>query len=162
MTLTGWYLNAEVGSEEDAALFEAILQVNQVPALLQLVANHENLVPCLAFAAPQDLIVNQERKELVLDSASLPQFMEDLFDGKQKHRCCDKKVGKVKDNPIDLRKDSSNSIESVAHLIHEAVFVDPPSIVNAVRPGIVDVALISRFVSSTMFLVQTRVAPEGG
>ena len=83
--------------------------------------------------------------------------MEDLFDGKQKHRCRDQKVGKVKDNPIDLdfiAYKISVTIESVAHLIHEAVVVDPPGSINS--------TLIAKFVSSTVLLVQTRVVPEGG
>ena len=104
MSLTGWHLNCEVGSEEAAAVFEAVLQVDQVPALLQLVANHKNLIPCLPFfvAAAQDLVVDQERKEFVLDDVSLPHCKEDLFDGKQKHCCRDKKVGEVEDNPVNL------------------------------------------------------------
>ena len=104
MSLTGWHLNSKVGSEEAAAVFKAVLQVDQVPALLQLVTNHQNLVPCLAFfvAAPQDLVVDQERKELVLDGVSLPHRMEDLFDGKEKHRCCYQNIGQVKNNSIDL------------------------------------------------------------
>ena len=104
MSLTGWHLNSKVGSEEAAAVFQAVLQVDQVPALLQLVTNHQNLVPCLAFfvAAPQDLVVDQEGKELVLDGVSLPHRMEDLFDSKEKHRCRDQKVGEVEDNPVNL------------------------------------------------------------
>ena len=106
MSSTVWHLNSEVGSEETAAVFEAVLQVDQVPALLQLVANHQNLVPCLAAlsAASQYLVVDQERKELVLDDVSLPHSKEDLFDGKQKHRCRDQKVGEVEDNPVNLEK----------------------------------------------------------
>ena len=102
--LIGWHLNSKVGSEEAAAVFEAVLQVDQVPALLQLVANHKNLIPCLPFfvAAAQDLVVDQERKEFVLDDVSLPHCKEDLFDGKQKHRCRDQKVGEVEDNPVNL------------------------------------------------------------
>ena len=102
--MTVWHLNSEVRSEETAAVFEAVLQVDQVPALLQLVANHQNLVPCLAAlsAASQDLVVDQERKELVLDDVSLPHCKEHLFNGEEKHRCCDQNVGKVKNNSIDL------------------------------------------------------------
>ena len=99
-----WHLYSEVGSEETAAIFEAIFQVNQVSALLQLVTNHQNLVPCLAFlaAASQDLKIDQEGKELVLDGVSLPHRMEDLFDSKEKHRCCDQTVREVEDNPVHL------------------------------------------------------------
>ena len=100
--MTSRYLNSEVGSNKTAALFEAILQVDQVPALLQLVSNDQNLVPCLAFAAPQDLVVDQEGKELVLDDVSLPHCKEHLFNGKEKHRCCYQNIGQVKNNSIDL------------------------------------------------------------
>ena len=100
--MTSWYLNSEVGSNKTAALFEAILQVDQVPALLQLVSNDQNLVPCLAFAAPQDLVVDQKGEELVLDDVPLPHCKEHLFNGEEKHRCCDQNVGKVKNNSIYL------------------------------------------------------------
>ena len=103
MSSTAWHLNSEVRSEETAAVFEAVLQVDQVPALLQLIANHENLVSCLAFFAPQDLVVDQEGKELVLDDVSFPHCKEDLFNGKEKHCCRDQKVGKVEDNPVNLK-----------------------------------------------------------
>ena len=102
MSLTSLHLNSEVGSEETAAVFEAVLQVDQVPALLQLIANHKNLIPCLAFAASQDLVVDQECKELILDDVSFPHCKEDLFNGKEKHRCCDQNIGEVKNNSIHL------------------------------------------------------------
>ena len=156
--MTDWHLNRQVGSEETAALFEAILQVDQVPALLQLVAHHQNLIPCFAFAAPQDLVVDQERKELVLDDVSLPHCKEDLFDRKEKHRCRDQKVRKVKNNSVNLNfvLQINLKIQNVAHLIHEAVFVDPPSRIGAAG------LIFSKFVSSTVFFVQTTVTPEGG
>ena len=143
-----WHLYSEVGSEETAAVFEAILQVDQVPALLQLVSHHQNLVPRPAFFAPQDLVVDQESKELVLNGVPLPQSMEDFFDSKQKHSCRDQKVGEVEDKPVNLNETISSKKLSKrrSHLVHETVFVDPPRLV----PG---TALIwTKIVSSTVSL----------
>ena len=129
---TSWYLNNQVRPKETAAVFEAILQVDQVSALLQLVSNHKNLIPCLTFAAPQDLVVDQERKELVLDDVPLPHSKEDLLNGKEKHRCSDQNVWQVKDNSVDLEKKvfTFNPKENLTNLVHKAIVVDPPSVLS--------------------------------